>query len=76
VWELVFSEKFFYFGPSLKRINIADYNKEKDGFTMPSQTDMDEFQMEAISFLEFAATHNGNTNNLVIILSFFFEENK
>ncbi|XP_078166919.1 binding protein isoform X2 [Carex rostrata] len=66
VWELVFSEKFFYFGLSLERTNIVDYNKEKDRIspTMLSQTDMDEFQVEAISFLEFAATHNGNTNNL------------
>lgn len=74
MWELIFSEKFFYFGLSLERTNIMDYNKEKDriGPTMPSQTEMDEFQMEAISFLEFAATHNGNTNNLVSIVSLLF----
>lgn len=74
MWELVFSEKFFYFGLSPERTNIVDYNKEKDRIspTMLSQTDMDEFQMEAISFLEFAATHNGNTNNLVIFSPIFF----
>ncbi|KAJ4757798.1 BEACH domain-containing protein B [Rhynchospora pubera] len=66
VWDLVFSEKFFYFGLSLEGTHFADYSKEKGRISpsMPSQRDMDEFQMEAISFLEFAATHNGNTNNL------------
>ncbi|KAJ3679372.1 hypothetical protein LUZ60_017383 [Juncus effusus] len=64
VWDLIFSEKFFYFGSG---IGFPDFEgEEKVGIFNPglSQTEMDGLQVEAISFLEFAATHNGNTNNL------------
>lgn len=74
IWDLIFSEKFFYFG-SLKQTQIdiginsdtlyhnsfPDTESTRDN-DHPSGVDV--LQVEAIAFLECAATHSSNTNNL------------
>ena len=68
LWDLIFSEKFFYFGSSLDYIQqndqLIDAPKSIDSKSF-SETDVNVLQAEAISFLEFAATLNENSNNLV-----------
>ncbi|XP_021314979.1 BEACH domain-containing protein B isoform X2 [Sorghum bicolor] len=67
LWDLIFSEKFFYFGSSLDYIQqndqLIDAPKSIDSRSF-SETDVNVLQAEAISFLEFAATLNENSNNL------------
>ncbi|XP_023157987.1 BEACH domain-containing protein B isoform X1 [Zea mays] len=67
LWDLIFSEKFFYFGSSLDYIQqndqLIDAPKSIDSKSF-SETDVNVLQAEAISFLEFAATLNENSNNL------------
>ncbi|CAD6251786.1 unnamed protein product [Miscanthus lutarioriparius] len=67
LWDLIFSEKFFYFGSSLDYIQqndqLNDAPKSIDSKRF-SETDVNVLQAEAISFLEFAATLNENSNNL------------
>lgn len=78
IWNLVFSENFFYFGPSSEEFS-GEYYTNHDGsprkpeiFATTSSTDgqvkssgVETLQMEVISFLEFAATSNGSAHNLV-----------
>ncbi|KAG7971974.1 hypothetical protein I3843_07G161500 [Carya illinoinensis] len=77
IWNLVFSENFFYFGPSSEEFS-GEYYTNHDGsprkpeiFATTSSTDgqvkssgVETLQMEVISFLEFAATSNGSAHNL------------
>ncbi|XP_038974911.1 BEACH domain-containing protein B isoform X4 [Phoenix dactylifera] len=77
IWDLIFSEKFFYFRPSSEEVD-AEIDAQGDSVLvkseLPSTTEsskdqakpikVDILQVEAISFLEFVATLSGNTNNL------------
>lgn len=75
LWDLIFSEKIFYFGSSVEFIHqiIGETETQTDHFTDATEStgsksdlpDVNILQSEAISFLEFAATLNENTNNLV-----------
>ncbi|GJM90279.1 hypothetical protein PR202_ga06543 [Eleusine coracana subsp. coracana] len=78
LWDLIFSEKFFYFGSPVDYINPIIHETQNDHFIDASestgsksinQADASILQAEAISFLEFAATLNENSNNLVSKLS-------
>ncbi|XP_042456540.1 BEACH domain-containing protein B isoform X2 [Zingiber officinale] len=76
IWELIFSEKFFYFGSSVEefRKEIASYSdvlnvpslssrpKNVDDLTEVPEVDI--LQVEAISFLEFVAALQENKSNL------------
>lgn len=78
IWNLIFSENFFYFGPSSEEFS-GEYYTYHDGsprkpeiYATSSSTDsqvksvgVETLQMEIISFLEFAATSNGSAHNLV-----------
>uniref|UniRef100_A0A0E0JVW3 BEACH domain-containing protein B n=1 Tax=Oryza punctata TaxID=4537 RepID=A0A0E0JVW3_ORYPU len=73
LWSLIFSEKFFYFGSSMDYIHHIVCDTQNDHFIDATesagskglnQADVNILQAEAISFLEFAATINDNTNNL------------
>lgn len=81
LWDLIFSEKFFYFGSPVDYINPIIHETWNDQFIDASestgsksinQADASILQAEAISFLEFAATLNENSNNLVSKLFSFF----
>ncbi|KAJ0974642.1 hypothetical protein J5N97_016607 [Dioscorea zingiberensis] len=77
VWDLIFSEKLFYFGPSMEEValEIARHsegvmiNSElasslEDSMNQAKANEVDILQVEAVSFLEFGATLGGNKNNL------------
>ncbi|WVZ77789.1 hypothetical protein U9M48_025613 [Paspalum notatum var. saurae] len=73
LWDLIFSEKIFYFGTPadyIHRTTHETWNDQliddpKSTFSRNfSETDVNIIQAEAISFLEFAATLNENSNNL------------
>ncbi|CAM0946806.1 unnamed protein product [Alopecurus aequalis] len=72
LWDLIFSEKFFYFGSSVECIHQIVGDTQNDHFIDATEStgsksnlaDVNILQSEAISFLEFAATLNENTNNL------------
>ncbi|RLM79604.1 BEACH domain-containing protein B [Panicum miliaceum] len=73
LWDLIFSEKFFYFGSSVDYMHqiiqetwndqLIDAPKSTDSESL-NEIDVNILQAEAISFLEFAATLNENSNNL------------
>ncbi|KAF7830030.1 BEACH domain-containing protein B isoform X1 [Senna tora] len=74
IWDLIFSENFFYF-------DLASEENDGETFAQTEKSEMfsasssissvakvggvNSLQMEVISFLEFAATSNGNAHNLV-----------
>ncbi|XP_057986936.1 BEACH domain-containing protein B isoform X2 [Hevea brasiliensis] len=77
IWDLIFSENFFYFGPASEEISGEHCNygggfmgkletkppsSSTDGQTKASSIEI--LQMEIISFVEFAATCNGIVHNL------------
>ncbi|XP_020165084.1 BEACH domain-containing protein B [Aegilops tauschii subsp. strangulata] len=74
VWDLIFSEDCFYVGSSVEDIQFhigtenQNDNVRNNRTATDSQssyrTDVNILQVEAISFLEFAATLNENTYNL------------
>lgn len=77
IWDLLFSENFFYFGLCSEEISGEHCNDSRgfmekletascsstDGQTKASGIEI--LQMEIISFSEFAATCNGSVHNLV-----------
>lgn len=74
IWDLIFSENFFYFEPASEETagEIFAYNKKSELLSTSSSTidtpevnGVNSLQLEIISFLEFAATSNGNTHNMV-----------
>ena len=74
LWDLIFSEKFFYFGSSVDYMHQIIHATWNDRLIdAPKSTNSESFneidvnilQAEAISFLEFAATLIENSNNLV-----------
>uniref|UniRef100_A0A0E0Q1M9 BEACH domain-containing protein n=1 Tax=Oryza rufipogon TaxID=4529 RepID=A0A0E0Q1M9_ORYRU len=74
VWDLIFSENCFYFGSSVEDMQfhiVAEVqNEDINGNTEPTDSeslylsDVNILQLEAISFLEYAATLNENKYNL------------
>ncbi|XP_068657011.1 BEACH domain-containing protein B [Aristolochia californica] len=75
IWDLIFSEKFFYFGPAVEGFNeetrafVEEVPRNHEIFTILSENpvnpnEVEIIQMEVVSFVEFAATLNGNTHNL------------
>ncbi|KAJ4830317.1 hypothetical protein Tsubulata_011294 [Turnera subulata] len=77
IWDLIFSENFFYFAPSSKEtaLDRCTYDQGFPGkleISSPSSSTKPEacdgsfeiLQMEIISFLELAATSNGSAHNL------------
>lgn len=87
VWEFVFSENFFYFGPVSSEFlgaNCANSgilvsrSEEFSKFTCiegGGSIKIDVLQIEAISLMEFAATLSGNSHNLVLLPHFSFPTN-
>lgn len=76
IWDLIFSENFFYFESASEESagQISAYNKKSEILSASSNTSdtsttevkgVNSLQMEALSFVEFAATSNGNTHNMV-----------
>jgi len=74
IWDLIFSENFFYFESGLEETarQVFAYNEKSELLSASSSTvDTPEvngvrsLQMEIMSFVEFAATSNGNTHNMV-----------
>uniref|UniRef100_K3Y3D9 Neurobeachin alpha-solenoid region domain-containing protein n=1 Tax=Setaria italica TaxID=4555 RepID=K3Y3D9_SETIT len=73
VWDLIFSGNFFYFGSAVEDTHFdivtdvqnGDINSSRISIDSESLycTDVNILQVEAISFLEFAATLNENTYN-------------
>ncbi|XP_054792696.1 BEACH domain-containing protein B isoform X2 [Prosopis cineraria] len=73
IWDLIFSENFFYFEvPSEENSGETFAYSERSEFFSASSSNssiskegrVNILQMEVISFLEFAATSNGNSHNL------------
>ncbi|XP_015579782.2 BEACH domain-containing protein B isoform X1 [Ricinus communis] len=77
IWDLIFSENFFYFGPASEEVSgeyftCYDRFKEKYETAFPSgsadsqtkASGIEILQMEIVSFVEFAATCNGSVHNL------------
>ncbi|KAJ6939644.1 BEACH domain-containing protein lvsC isoform X3 [Populus alba x Populus x berolinensis] len=77
LWDLIFSENFFHFGPDSEEMagECGSYNQGFPGqldrnlssTSISNQTKISSFeilQMEVISFVEFAATCNGTVDNL------------
>lgn len=79
VWDLIFSEDCFYIGSSVSVEDIQFHivredqndnvknNRKATNYESSYRTDVNILQVEAISFLEFAATMNENTYNLVTV---------
>ena len=75
IWDLIFSENFFYFESASDETvaQIFSFSEEKfelfSGSSSTSNTakvsGVNSLQMEVISFVEFAATSNGNAHNMV-----------
>ncbi|MCI25654.1 putative BEACH domain LvsC-like protein [Trifolium medium] len=74
IWDLVFSENFFYFESASEETagQIFAYNQKSEFLSASSSTidtpevnGVNSLQMEIMSFVEFAATSNGNTHNMV-----------
>ncbi|KAK4483931.1 hypothetical protein RD792_011140 [Penstemon davidsonii] len=77
VWDFIFSESFFYFGPAPADFSGENFSKIEvslvngKGYTGSSSfedratsNEVEIFQVEVISFIEFAATLSGSSHNL------------
>ncbi|OIW14558.1 hypothetical protein TanjilG_14944 [Lupinus angustifolius] len=83
IWDLIFSENFFYFESSSDEFTglTLAYNEEKSEILSASGStsntagviEVNSLQMEVISFVELAATAKGNAHNTIIPYS---EEDK
>lgn len=80
IWELIFSENFFYFElsseDSVESCTYYESPREREAYSSSNTVDnqakihgVEILQMEVISFVEFAATSNGSVHNLVLFLS-------
>lgn len=71
IWDLIFSENFFYFGPVLGVLSEecclydAGYSPTNSTNSQIRSSGIEVLQMEVISFVEFAATSIGSVHNLV-----------
>lgn len=82
IWDLFFSENFFYFGPAFEEFFLESCTNNDDDFlekpetyyatssNSPKADGADIIQIEVISFVEFAATSCGSAHNLVSYLLF------
>lgn len=82
IWDLFFSENFFYFGPAFEEFTLESWTNNDDflekpetyyatSSNCPPKVDgVDLIQIEVISFVEFAATSCGSAHNLVSYLLF------
>lgn len=77
LWELIFSENFFYFGPTVEvdadDCLAKDYTEIFCSSVNTSNVranDYEILQVEVISFVEFAATSSGIAHNLVCYICF------
>ncbi|GER40247.1 WD40 and Beach domain-containing protein [Striga asiatica] len=76
VWDFIFSENFFYFGPaptefsrqniSWCKVPLVDEEGSTSGSVVdqPNSNQVEILQVEIISFMEFAATLSGSIHNL------------
>ncbi|BFG19464.1 hypothetical protein CerSpe_057380 [Prunus speciosa] len=66
IWELIFSENFFYFGPASDDLSgeCCRYDESPPELLSAFSGINNILQMEVISFVEFAATSNGSAHNL------------
>ncbi|KAG6608127.1 BEACH domain-containing protein B, partial [Cucurbita argyrosperma subsp. sororia] len=76
IWDLFFSENFFYFGPAFEEFTLESWTNNDDflekpetyyatSSNCPPKVDgVDLIQIEVISFVEFAATSCGSAHNL------------
>ncbi len=75
IWDLIFSENFFYFAPASEEFSGEYYEgspRKPEIYATSSSTNsqvkssgVEILQMEVISFVVFAATSNGSAHNLV-----------
>lgn len=77
IWELMFSENFFYFGPAPEDVFGESYtcieslrkngilSSSSDIISQARNCGIEVLQMDVISFLEFVATSNDSAFNLV-----------
>ena len=75
LWDLIFSENFFYFAPASEEFSGEYYEgspRKPEIYATSSSTNsqvkssgVEILQMEVISFVVFAATSNGSAHNLV-----------
>lgn len=78
IWDLIFSENFFYFGPASEELSAECYTynegspRKPEIYATSSSTNsqvkssgVEILQMEVISFIEYVATSNGSAHNLV-----------
>ncbi|KAF6143575.1 hypothetical protein GIB67_029744 [Kingdonia uniflora] len=83
IWDLIFSENFFYFGPSLEELPgefgtcIAGVLRQSELCSTRNPpnnqlkfNEVKNLQIEIISFVEYVATISGNSHNLVCSSSF------
>ncbi|KAM7253246.1 hypothetical protein ACFE04_025864 [Oxalis oulophora] len=66
IWDLIFSENFFYFGPTPVVLS-EDCSTSNEKIRTKTQLKSDGFeiiQLEVISFVEFVASSSGSTHNL------------
>ncbi|KAJ1424747.1 WD40/YVTN repeat-like-containing domain superfamily [Sesbania bispinosa] len=72
IWDLIFSENFFYFESSSEEsAGLFAHNKKSEILSASGSTSdttevngVNSLQIEVISFVEFAATSNGNAHNM------------
>ncbi|XP_057974811.1 BEACH domain-containing protein B isoform X2 [Malania oleifera] len=77
IWDLFFSENFFYFQPALEEFSGEGwlhsvgslrksevYSTSSCTSSQEKASEIETLQMEVISFVEFAATFNGSAHNL------------
>lgn len=74
IWDLMFSENFFHFasGSDESAVQMFGYSEKSEILSVSRSTGntaevngVNSLQMEVISFVEFAATCSGNTQNMV-----------
>lgn len=71
MWDLIFSENFFYFEPTLEVFSEEccsldeGYAPSNSTYSHIRSNGVEVLQMDVISFVEFAATSIGNVHNLV-----------
>ncbi|KAG8369183.1 hypothetical protein BUALT_Bualt15G0124700 [Buddleja alternifolia] len=77
VWEFIFSESFFYFGPAtpefsgencssdkVPSVGDEEYCGSRSGDDRVNRNEVEILQVEVVSFMEFAATLSGSSHNL------------
>lgn len=80
VWDFIFSESFFYFGPAPSEFSGENSSSDevhvvsneiycgsssRSSVDQVNTNEFEVFQVEVISFMEFVATSNASSHNLV-----------